>query len=161
MGPTRVLSAPDGPHVGPMNLVIKEVITWINDEQELWCHRSQSVRTREINYIHIMAWDVIFHLCYNFNGCLTKPTLNAEYVGSYILHKTTECYCLLVPLSKNSVCYLKRPWYCICTVVSIRYSPQERYITIQTFHNVTPKQHPIHQNTCVLFCNVTTEQHSI
>ena len=26
MGPTWVLSAPDGPHVGPMNLVIREVI---------------------------------------------------------------------------------------------------------------------------------------
>ena len=25
MGPTRVLSAPDGPHVGPMNLAIREV----------------------------------------------------------------------------------------------------------------------------------------
>ena len=24
MGPNRVLSAPDGPHVGPMNLVIRE-----------------------------------------------------------------------------------------------------------------------------------------
>ena len=31
MGPTWVLSAPDGPHVGPMNLVI-----WIDCEGRLW-----------------------------------------------------------------------------------------------------------------------------
>ena len=29
MGPTWVLSAPDGPHVGPMNLAIREVSTMI------------------------------------------------------------------------------------------------------------------------------------
>ena len=28
MGPTCVLSAPDGPHVGPMNLAIRDVIGW-------------------------------------------------------------------------------------------------------------------------------------
>ena len=28
MGPTWVLSAPDGPHVGPMNLAIRIVISW-------------------------------------------------------------------------------------------------------------------------------------
>ena len=27
MGPTWVLSAPDGPHVGPMNLAIREVLS--------------------------------------------------------------------------------------------------------------------------------------
>ena len=26
MGPTRVLSAPDGPHIGPMNLAIRELV---------------------------------------------------------------------------------------------------------------------------------------
>ena len=25
MGPTRVLSAPDGPHVGPMNFAIRDI----------------------------------------------------------------------------------------------------------------------------------------
>ena len=29
MGPTWVLSAPDGPHVGPMNLAIKEDMTMV------------------------------------------------------------------------------------------------------------------------------------
>ena len=29
IGPTWVLSAPDGPHVGPMNLAIEEVIQWV------------------------------------------------------------------------------------------------------------------------------------
>ena len=29
MGPTWVLSAPDGPHVGPMNLAIKDAMTFV------------------------------------------------------------------------------------------------------------------------------------
>ena len=28
MGPTWVLSDPDGPHVGPMNLAIRDIIIW-------------------------------------------------------------------------------------------------------------------------------------
>ena len=37
MGPTWVLSAPDGPHVGPMNLAMRDVLQdytwsqWVND----------------------------------------------------------------------------------------------------------------------------------
>ena len=31
MGPTWVLSAPDGPHVGPRNLAIREVTFWSFD----------------------------------------------------------------------------------------------------------------------------------
>ena len=37
MGPTWVLAAPDGPHVGPMNLAIRVVIvrkSKVNDNQE-------------------------------------------------------------------------------------------------------------------------------
>ena len=36
MGPTWVLSAPDGPHVGPMNLVIKAVASQDFDELTHW-----------------------------------------------------------------------------------------------------------------------------
>ena len=32
MGPTWVLSAPDGPHVGPMNLAIRETIETVSPE---------------------------------------------------------------------------------------------------------------------------------
>ena len=28
MGPTWVLSAPDGPHAGPMNLAIRDLMEW-------------------------------------------------------------------------------------------------------------------------------------
>ena len=31
MGPTWVLAAPDGPHVGPMNLAIRVFISWSKD----------------------------------------------------------------------------------------------------------------------------------
>ena len=33
MGPAWVLSAPDGPHVGPMNLAIRGTTTWEIDSQ--------------------------------------------------------------------------------------------------------------------------------
>ena len=32
MGPTWVLSAPDGPHAGPMNLAIRVLIQWLDKE---------------------------------------------------------------------------------------------------------------------------------
>ena len=43
MGPTWILSAPDGPHVGPMNLVIREgtVVCWHPDFIRL--HRGSSL----------------------------------------------------------------------------------------------------------------------
>ena len=40
MGPTWVLSAADGPHVGPMNLAIREVLS-----QEGWCSWSSACPT--------------------------------------------------------------------------------------------------------------------
>ena len=42
MGPTWVLSAPDGPHVGPMNLAIREfIISYsIGPYQSCWCPAS-------------------------------------------------------------------------------------------------------------------------
>ena len=38
MGPTWVLSAPGGPHVGPMNLVIRDVMDIIKDISEMEGH---------------------------------------------------------------------------------------------------------------------------
>ena len=46
MGPTWVLSAPDGPHDGPMNPAIREVI---------W-HMYASAELSEINHDDIMIW---------------------------------------------------------------------------------------------------------
>ena len=43
MGPTRVLSAPDGPHVGPMNLATRDVLlTLFNPHHKLHILSSQS-----------------------------------------------------------------------------------------------------------------------
>ena len=58
MGPTWVLSAPGGPHVGPMNLVLTEIRTWIN------------------NYIHDFIWDVIIHACYSMAWSVKAWTIN-------------------------------------------------------------------------------------
>ena len=38
MGPTCVLSAPDEPHVGPMNHAIRGIIWSVGDENNQWCH---------------------------------------------------------------------------------------------------------------------------
>ena len=38
MGPTWVLSAPDGPHVGPMNLAIRDLMV------SGWCYREDTIR---------------------------------------------------------------------------------------------------------------------
>ena len=43
MGPTWVLSAPDGPHVGPMNLAIRDIIAYTR------------ARVTVIFYDHIMV----------------------------------------------------------------------------------------------------------
>ena len=57
MGPTWVLSAPDGPHVGPMNLAIRECKLIINEI--LW-HSLQgyvSLNTQDINL------EVVLKIC--------------------------------------------------------------------------------------------------
>ena len=56
MGPIWVLSAPDGPHVGPMNLVIREFYefsVWLQNGA-LSCHRS-TASSSEIR-LHTWKW---------------------------------------------------------------------------------------------------------
>ena len=61
MGPIWVLSAPDEPHVGPMNLAIRDGLALIR----LWI----------IHWIHCLMWDIITHPCPNFCSALTKQPL--------------------------------------------------------------------------------------
>ena len=90
MGPTWVLSAPDGPHVGPMNLAIRDTSyhRW-QEKLSIKCqddglapgdtftnrnwlihHRLQHVKV----IICIEQWDLIIHPCPNFNFDLDKPS---------------------------------------------------------------------------------------
>ena len=43
MGPIWVLSAPDGPHVGPMNLAIRDIYNWSPTEE--WIHYNDVIMT--------------------------------------------------------------------------------------------------------------------
>ena len=52
MGPTWVLSAPDGPHVGPQNLAIRAVLLWW---WKLMCH-IMSYHEWHIDTLHV-SWD--------------------------------------------------------------------------------------------------------
>ena len=47
MGPTWVLSAPDGPHIGPMNLAIKVI------------HRTPLLSNISFLSVHISSYDVL------------------------------------------------------------------------------------------------------
>ena len=50
MGPTWVLSAPDGPHVGPMNLAIRVVMYW---KQTDWCCHALLPCSTWVNDYHV------------------------------------------------------------------------------------------------------------
>ena len=50
MGPTWVLSAPDGPHVGPMNFALRIGITRHRDDQ-VWVACTYGTSTLSVNYL--------------------------------------------------------------------------------------------------------------
>ena len=58
MGPTWVLSAPDGPHVDPMNLIIRGLIEWLT-MYELLLRPRQSNCCYPIVYLHWCQWYLI------------------------------------------------------------------------------------------------------
>ena len=51
MGPTWVLSAPGGPHVGPTNLAIRAITHWYNNLNKIYPHTVQLWH----NYVKIMC----------------------------------------------------------------------------------------------------------
>ena len=83
MGPTWVLSAPDGPHVGPMNLAIRAGMTPVlrhKQQQSLWQldilgtqrgHSLQLLRTPISRSVHGLMMQILQKWCCS---CLTKMT---------------------------------------------------------------------------------------
>ena len=80
MRPTWVLSAPDGPHVGPMNLAIRVFMSPYGITRPPWCN-------------HCMAWHTsIMYLCKwdanNLAGCvcfvMRETTIFARGIGAGI-----------------------------------------------------------------------------
>ena len=59
MGPTWVLSAPDGPHIGPMNLAIRECLCSVN-----WTDPQKKPAAKfESNYNNILLRKCIWKFC--------------------------------------------------------------------------------------------------
>ena len=77
MGPTWVLSAPHGPHIGPMNLAICEVIP---------CHDVIMVDHVRTNYIGV-TW------------CMNTATGN-EMIKFISIKYDVQYYCFSLPLSQ-------------------------------------------------------------
>ena len=76
MGPTWVLSAPDGPHVGPLDLAIRDLFR--KKSLEIWAWK--------IKYSHCFMWYVTCHPCPNFKDGLTKLSLLIGHGWVIILH---------------------------------------------------------------------------
>ena len=79
MGPTWVLSAPDGPHVGPINLAIRDVVRKKPDTKEVKLMRGQ--------FVHIMmswhgnAFRITAHLWRDSTGHWWNPSQKASDTG--------------------------------------------------------------------------------
>ena len=82
MGPTWVLSAPDGPHVGPTNLAIREGTLRPQDISKRWTFSLQNKQVLVFqtltpawisNHMPIKVWDEITYPFLNFNGCNYTP----------------------------------------------------------------------------------------
>ena len=59
-GPTWVLLAPDGPHVGPMNLAIRVIVS--SHANLLWsCHCSHGITDENYRCLHTQFRLIIFH----------------------------------------------------------------------------------------------------
>ena len=59
MGPTWVLSAPDGPHIGPMNLAIRDAVAHTGSED--WCFHQAFLYSTDI-FLHT----IIKHCSVNY-----------------------------------------------------------------------------------------------
>ena len=83
MGPSWVLSAPDGPHIGPMNLAIRDYSGPV-------CHKQLSV-TWTSNYTLSLLWDVITCPC---PGCLLLGHKFFTYprILLFIFRDTSSCF---------------------------------------------------------------------
>ena len=66
MGPTWDLSAPDGPHVGPMNLAIREEIILAIFHKEIWKHwikHHLNGLVQERHNPHELGWSYLYLSC--------------------------------------------------------------------------------------------------
>ena len=108
MGPTWVLSAPDGPHVGPMNLAIR-----VNMQLNVHCvclhYAPWNMDT--VMFYFVLLWDILYYeflydLCdivsHILQGCFTgvgaivrlanASEIPLRYMDKIILHTTTIRY---------------------------------------------------------------------
>ena len=89
MGPTWVLSAPDGPHVGPMNLAIRDVVVAL-DCIRLYIHW----------YIHVAY--MVMHMQYDL--CLKLDDGSASLMlRHHLISNTNYTMRFVVPTHRNKI----------------------------------------------------------
>ena len=81
MGPTWVLSAPDGPHVGPMNLAIRDYIIRSPRTWRYWATNRHSVVYRVTCVIY---WFLLFKTIYK------SLTLEIKPLSRQLIFRTAE-----------------------------------------------------------------------
>ena len=81
MGPTRVLSAPDGPHVGPMNLAMRDDAATKGDIL---------VSHVESRSLWSLRWDLLMK-CRRAFTCFS----GGNYISHFNLNKTSVIHCAL------------------------------------------------------------------
>ena len=80
MGPTWVLSAPDGPHVGPMNLAIR-VRVLMNTAEWIWGRNVLNTRTNKIPNQNC----IYFKMIVPFPGTNGFNSLSTGWCGCYFI----------------------------------------------------------------------------
>ena len=63
MGPNWVLLAPDGPHVGPMNLVIRDVLSWQVWKSVVIWYREMEYQQKNLPLHFSYEWIIVGKMC--------------------------------------------------------------------------------------------------
>ena len=92
MGPTWVLSAPDGTHVGPMNLAIREGTWDLRFVCVTWLMSSFDLRYKELVYsswnIFMVSSERIHHCCKSFRT-FVNVFVRYKFLWMLVLYRVT------------------------------------------------------------------------
>ena len=136
MGPTWVLSAPDGPHVGPMNLAIREVMAWnrgaqIRRKHVIWLHCKMGAKRS-----HSLVFSATHHTklgMFWFNEVLLEMHLLTAFISQSFLPYGMQCDRIMFSITFEN--YFKWPsWMMIIGLASLNISEHDNsYVKILIF----------------------------
>ena len=132
MGPTWILPAPDGPHVGPMNLAIRDIAKHSEGRSkpdvaaEQFCRTITglfSLRFNNFNpnmgkQLHYQVWDKITYPFLNFNAIVEVWELGNNLISHFTGYVITYPCCQSISL-KGTPCKSAQ----ICGHFLVNYSP--------------------------------------